>query len=178
MNTIGNRYRYVGFPKNHIYIDFNCYTYETYENDVIQSTPHEMKIKYAINNIDVHEKLTFASNSIISINYSNWYFGFDYAHSYDRKDFKITYEYFKNDDQITSKLKAIEQIKTEFKDNNQKIRTFNYVKDEVYKLYSQLKSINSNNQTNNYSSLVQIMPPKIKWKYIKFNLSFAIKINV
>ena len=110
---IGHRCGYVGIPaENNLY--------GKHYDDIVDEQ-----------DIEVHGGLTYAENGRYFDDLDRWYIGFDCGHAYDAPDLEATRKYFKE----VIDRDAILPI-----NKNAEVRTFDYVKKEVYSLYNQLKA--------------------------------------
>ena len=109
------------------------------ENDPLNGLPYE-KI-YDIVDLDeiLDNEITFSGKLPFDDSDKYW-IGFDYAHLYDTLDYESFRKYFPNENETYERLKR-QAIQTE-KIFGSKVRTLEYVKNEIYELIDKLTKTN------------------------------------
>ena len=113
---LGHRCGYVGVPNSHP-------LYGKHYDDV---------------DVEIHGGLTYADyRKDFDETNKLWYFGFDCAHCGDTNDYESLEKY----GMMTESMKQVKEINERFKNEDDVVRTYEYVFEEVYKLNEQLSDI-------------------------------------
>ena len=138
INYKGTINGYVEVTKPSQYYGLAYYVYSVNFEDLTSWTDKaKVKAQQHLNDIDVHGGLTFAAEgSLTYLPSSNWWFGFDTAHSGDRNSVDVAIEYIAEN---AEDIKELHRLAGLYSFQTGTYKDLDYVARECEKLAEQLK---------------------------------------